>query len=388
MHANIAPLDRISHQFRRRPHAVTVLDNERRVLEIIRRIGVTNRAELTRATDLAPQSISRLIEGLESRGLVTMGERQHVSGRGQPSLAVRLAQKAVFSVGVSIMTDQIALAFMGFDGTVLAERTARVPRMGIDAVIFAVKAEIDAICAEQNLEQKRIFGLGVGMSGFFTGIGGRMNPPEPLAHWAKDNLDAIWMDAFGLPVWIENDGNAAAIGESLFGAGLTHPSFAYLYFTYGLGGGIIIDGKLLPGAFGNAGEFSAILGPDKHEDRPTLESLRLMLVKAGIELADVGELAARFDPNWPGIEGWIDRVSLPLNDIVSAISGVIDTGAIVLGGQIPKPLADMLVGRTQFHNRSRRGEMRPTPTLLVSQLQGNATAIGAASMPLKYGFFQ
>ncbi len=387
MHANIVPLDRISHQFRRRADAVTVLDNERRVLEIIRRTGVTNRAELTRATDLAPQSISRLIEGLETRGLVTMGERQHVSGRGQPSLAVRLVQNAVFSVGVSIMTDQIALAFMGFDGTVMAERSLRVAGMEVDAVISAIKAEINAICAEQKLEQNRLFGLGVGMSGFFTGKGGRMNPPEPLAHWAKDNLDAIWMDAFGLPVWIENDGNAAAIGESLFGAGLTYPSFAYLYFTYGLGGGVIIDGKLLPSAFGNAGEFSAILGPERHERRPTLESLRLALVQAGIQLNDIAELSAHFDPEWPGINGWIERVSEPLSDIVSAISGVIDTGAIVLGGQIPKPLAAMLVSRTQFYNRSRRGEMRPTPALLVSQLQGNATAIGAASMPLKYGFF-
>ncbi len=381
-------LGRIPAKFRRRQTAFTVSENERRLLEIIRRAGVTSRAELTRATDLAPQSISRLVEGLEARGLVTLGERQPTNGRGQPSLAVRLASKAAYSVGVSIMTDQVALAVMRLEGGVLAERTLHIPGMAIEAVIAAVRAEVDAIFVEQGLDPARLFGIGLGMSGFFTGVGVRMNPPDPLAHWAKADLDAVWMDAFELPVWIENDGNAAAIGESLFGVGLTHPSFAYLYFTYGLGGGVVIDGKLVRGVVGNAGEFSAILPPERHERRPTLESLRRSLVEAGLEVADIGDLTRRFDPSWPGVEAWIERVRGPLSDIVSAISGVIDPGAIVFGGQIPKALARQLAASVEFYNRGRRGETRPTPPLLVSPLEGNATASGAASMPLKYGFFQ
>jgi predicted NBD/HSP70 family sugar kinase len=388
MRDHIAPLGRIPYAFRRRDDAVAVSANERRLLEIIRRAGVTSRAELTRATELAPQSISRLIEGLEARGLVTLGERQAGNGPGQPSLAVRLAPKAAISVGVSIMTDRVAMATMGLDGAILAEKALQPADMSIAAVIQDIEAAIASTFADHALDRSRLFGIGVGMSGFFTGEGVRMNPPDPLAHWAVADLDARWMDASGLPVWIENDGNAAAIGESLFGVGLTHPSFAYLYFTYGLGGGVVIDGKLVRGVVGNAGEFSAILPPERHDRRPTMESLRRAIVAAGVEVADIGDLAQRFDPSWPGVETWIERVREPLCDIISAISGVLDTGAIVFGGQIPKALAHTLATRVEFYNRARRGEYRPTPRLLVSPLEGNATAIGAASMPLKYGFFQ
>lgn len=388
MQDHFGPLARVPAKFRRRDDAVTVSDNERRLLEIIRRTGVTSRAELTRATELAPQSISRLIEGLEARGLVTLGERQAANGPGQPSLAVRLAPRAAISVGVSIMTDRVAVATMGFDGAILSEQTLRPHDMAIEAVIADVEAEIAASCAANGLDRSRLFGVGVGMSGFFTSKGVRMNPPDPLAHWSVADLDARWMDALGLPVWVENDGNAAAIGESLFGVGLTHPSFAYLYFTYGLGGGVVIDGRLLRGVFGNAGEFSAVLPPERHDRRPTLETLRRAIVAAGVPIADIGDLEQRFDPAWPGVEDWIERVREPLCDIISAISGVLDTGAIVFGGQIPKPLAQMLAARVEFYNRARRGEMRPTPQLLVSPLKGSAAALGAASMPLKYGFFQ
>lgn len=378
---------RISPVFRRRSEALTANDNERRVLEIIRRSGVTSRADLTRATGLAPQSVSRLVEALLGRGLVEFGARQ-VRGRGQPGLEVRLAPGAAYSVGVSIMTDSVGLAVMGFDGRILVERTLIEPGMAIDAVIGRLQAEIDAAFTEQGLDRRRLFGVGLAMSGFFTGEGGRMNPPDPLAHWSFAELDQMFMQALDLPVWIENDGSASAIGESLHGVGLNHASFAYLYFTYGLGGGLVLDGKLVRGAFGNAGEFSAMLGPARHADRPTLESLRQALRDHGVEIASIADLAARFDPDWPGVSAWLDRVVGPLIDIVSAISGVADPGAIVLGGQIPPALAERLIARTEFYNRGRRGETRPTPALLVSPVTGNAAAIGAASMPLKLAFFQ
>lgn len=377
---------RIPVAFRRRGDAATVSATERRVLEVIRRSGVTSRADLTRATDLAPQSISRLVEALEARGLVQFGGRRNI-GRGHPSLSVSLTPSAAYGVGVSVTTDQAALALIAFDGAVIAERTLDLPGMIVAEVVAAVQAEVEQLFAEHQLDRRRLFGLGLAMSGFFTSEGG-VNPPDPLAHWSDADIAETFMRAFDRPVWVENDGSASAIGESLYGVGLKHATFAYLYFTYGFGGGLVLDGKLTRGRFGNAGEFSAMLPASRHADRPTLELLRRMLAEHGVELASIAELTARFDPEWPGVDAWIERVRGPLSDIVSAISAVADPAAIVFGGQAPKPLAQRLIAAVEFYNRARRGERRPTPELLVSPISGNTAAIGAASMPFKYAFFE
>lgn len=387
MQAALGRKARIPAIFRRRGDPLTVSENERRVLEIVRRSGVTSRADLTRATSLAPQSISRLIEALMKRGLVEFGEKR-IRGRGHPGLDVRLTRSAVYAVGLSIRTEGADLAVVGFDGQVLAERTLSPSSMAVAAVIAEAQAQVDEVFRTLDLDRRRLFGVGLAMSGFFTAEAGRMNPPDPLAHWSVTDLEQTVMQAMDLPVWLENDGNASAIGESLCGVGLTHSSFAYLYFTYGLGGGVVLDGSLVRGAFGNAGEVSAMLGPASHAHRPTLESLRRLICQHGVEVVSIADLQARFDLDWPGVSVWLDQVKAPLSDILSAISGVIDPSAIVFGGQIPPALAERLIAGVEFHNRARRGETRPTPSLLVSAVRGNAAAIGAASMPLKYAFFQ
>lgn len=382
---SLEPNARIPAAFRRR-RAIVASPNERRVLEFVRRQGVTSRADLTRATDLAPQSISRLVEALIDRGLLKFEGRRNV-GRGQPSLNVTLDPNAAYAAGVSVTTERISAALIALDGALLAERELKVPGMAVEDVVAATREGLRDIFAELGLERRRLFGLGLAMTGFFTGETQRMNPPDPLAHWATLDLDRAFMQGLDLPVWVENDGNASAIGESLYGAGQAHPSFAYLYFTYGFGGGLVEDGRLVRGRHGNAGEFSAMLPPDRHGDRPTLELLRRILVERGVPLAGLSELEARFDPAWPGIDEWVKRVKRPLSDIVSAISAVADPGAIVLGGQIPKPLAVRLIGEVEFYNRARRGVDRPTPQLIVSTIKGDAAAVGAASMPFKHAFF-
>jgi predicted NBD/HSP70 family sugar kinase len=383
---DIARNSLIPAAFRRRAESETVSPNERWLLELIRRNQVTNRADLTRATDLSPQSISRLVDALAERGFVTFGEKLG-HGRGQPSLAVRLAPEAAYSVGISITTDQLSLSLMSFDGTVITERQVVIPGMAITTAIDTVRQCLREIVDEIKIDQSRIFGFGVAISGFFA-ADGRINPPDPLAHWGKVAIDQVFMEAFSLPVWVENDGAASAIGESLFGIGLEIKSFAYLYFTYGFGGGVVQDGKLVRGAHGNAAEFSAILSPQRHEERPTLELLRRILNDHGVMLTSIAELIETFNPDWPGIDVWLERVRGPLSDIVSAISGVLDPQAIVLGGAIPKPLALRLMNYAEFYNRRRRGETRPTPRIMVSPMNGNVTAIGAAAMPLKYSFFE
>ena len=86
-----------------------------------------------------------------------------------------------------------------------------------------------------------------------------------VSGWESINLAAELNTAFRVPVLVENDANAGAVGEFRFGAGRGFPTMAYFTVSTGIGGGVILDGKLFRGAHGMAAEFGQYVlvdGPD------------------------------------------------------------------------------------------------------------------------------
>jgi predicted NBD/HSP70 family sugar kinase len=246
--------------------------------------------------------------------------------------------------------------------------------------------QLEALIRDTVPDRARLFGLGIAISGFFIGEGAKVNPPDLLEDWALVDVEAILAERFRLPVWVDNDGNAAALAEAMFGLGRQYNSFAYMYFSTGFGGGIIQDGKVWRGRNGNAGEFAGTI-PLEGFAHPNLENLRKLLVADGIDVPSVAELSAQFDPNWPAIEVWLEQVAPALNIAASAASAVIDPDAIVLGGVLPQSLGQKMIERIRFSSGPRRGLIRPVPEVLCAEVTEEAAAVGAAAAPLKAHFF-
>ncbi|QNH15733.1 ROK family transcriptional regulator [Xanthomonas sp. SS] len=362
-------------------------DNERRMLDSLRLFGTVTRADLSRITGLTVQSAVRLIDGLAERGLVLIGASLAHGGRGKPGAAIALNPAHGHTVGYSIATDALSLALLDFSGQVRATAEHRL-RSTEPAALLAQLREADAAllaAAGRGLGPR--LGAGVAMTGFFVEGAERMNPPDPLRALGELSIGDWLADALGLPVWVDNDGSVAAVGESLLGVGRQYRDFAYLYFSYGLGGGVVIDGAVLRGAHGNAGEFAGML-PGPGLERGTLELLRQMLIEDGVMLADVSALVAAYDPSWPTIERWIARAVPGLSLIVSAISAVFDPQAVVFGGRLPRDLALRLIPQLRVDNQPRRGQARPLPVLLPAAAMADASAVGAATLPLKACYFR
>lgn len=360
--------------------------NERQLLDLVRRHGGVTRAELGRLTGLTAQSVVRLVDELSERGLVTF-EAAVVHGRGKPSPLVRLAADYAYCIGISIATDAVTIVLVDFAGQALAQRIepmSPITRLGLFAFLHKL---IDQVLATCPGARERLFGIGVGMTGFFVGKGTPLNPPEPLDDLALVELDTLLEQELGYPVWIDNDGNVAAIGESLLGVGRTYRDFAYLYFSHGFGGGVIANDELMRGMHGNAGEFAGML-PRLGLPRPTLELLRDMRNEEGGAYPTIHAMLAQFDPAWPCVERWIDAVAPSLSVVASAIVAILDPAAIVLGGRLPAALAERLIPRIEIDNLPRRGHARPQAQLVAASAPGDAAAMGAAALPLKQHFFR
>lgn len=362
----------------------TATANERVVMDLLSRQGPASRADLARVTGLAPHSITRLIEPLIARGLISEA-LPVAAGRGKPAAKLALVGEAAFAVGLSVMTDAVSLVLLDLAGQVQAGRSERLVDTAIQPACHQIRRMIDAAIADAGRDRSCLVGIGVGVTGYFIGDGARLNPPRLLDPWALVPLDTILAEAFGEKVWIDNDGNVAAIGEAMLGHGRVARDFAYLYFSAGFGGGIIAQGRPLRGRHGNAGEFASILPTDWPQ--PNLEGLRTAFAEHGEPFPDLHAMLADFDVGHPAVDAWLDRCLPSLNLVASAISATIDPGSIVLGGRLPTSLAQRIAERITVTNPERRGHHRPAASIVPSQVNGDAAAVGAATLPLRAAFF-
>lgn len=359
---------------------------ERDVLRIVRQNHGCTQARLTTQLNIVQQSISRIVGSLAERRLIHIGDPVSEGRRGKPSPVLSLRSETAHAVGISIMADSVATGLIDFSGALHGREVAHVPGMDLHGVLLEIGSQLDRLLAKRGLDRQNLVGAGVAMTGYFMGRERRFNPPQPLRHWMDIDIEAEIGKHLGLPTWADNDGNAAAIGEAALGVGRRHRNFAYLYFSTGFGGGVIIDGKLMPGRFGNSGEFAGVL-PYNIYAQPNLESLRHCISLRGTDLNSVHDLVTRFDPAWPGIDDWAAKVKDSLSLVASSCSAILDTDAIVLGGLMPRALAEKVIPEIEFYSMPRWGVRRPVPEILAAEAPGEATLFGAASMPLEHLYF-
>lgn len=358
-------------------------DNERLVLDLIRRSEPIRRSQLHARTPLTQPSVHRIVDGLIAKGLVTIG-RLVAQGPGKPSPELLLDRSHAYSVGVSVNTDAITLCL----ADIACEPVDQVRIAGRShdraTALDLIATEARRMLDDQGATEQQLVGVCLALPAFFVAPD-VMNPPQPLHDWGLIDLRAELSRRFAASCYLENNATTGAIGESLVGVGRWAPNLVYLSFNYGFGGGVIIDGRPYVGAHGNAMEIGRLFTDDELSSRPALGLLLEHLDRHGVHVATVDELAERFDPTWEGVGSWVDA-SLPvLNRAIWAASAVVDPDAIVFGGEIPDALARLLIDRVEPHatQHYRYGRRIPVPALVPSEVPDVGAALGAALVPLK-----
>ncbi len=126
-----------------------------------------------------------------------------------------------------------------------------VPNRIISHIHHVIQQVLDQ--ADARLDQ--VAGIGIGVAGPLDNRTGVVFAPPNLPGWDHVPLRDIFKEHYGIPIFIENDANAAGLGEYMFGAGRGCKDIVYLTVSTGIGGGVIIDGKIMQGASGTAAEL-------------------------------------------------------------------------------------------------------------------------------------
>ncbi|NLZ54617.1 MAG: ROK family protein [Thermoanaerobacteraceae bacterium] len=163
---------------------------------------------------------------------------------------------AGFVIGLDLGGTKIATCLMDKSGSIVKKVT--VPTLAIegpDAVISRMKSSVYEVMKQANVKKKDIVAMGVGSPGPLDAKNGVIKNPPNLPGWVEVPLRDELYNEFKLPIIIENDANAAALGENLYGSGKGMKNFMYITISTGIGGGVVADGKLFKGANGNAVEI-------------------------------------------------------------------------------------------------------------------------------------
>lgn len=170
-------------------------------------------------------------------------------------------------LGVDVGGTTTAAGLVAADGAVVAETSAPTHRGGQWSALDTIGELVEQMLERGRREGRRVSGIGLGVPGIVDAATGRVGDEIPnVPELAGRPLAATLGARVRLPVFVDNDVNALALGERAFGLGRDARSLVVLAPGTGFGAGIVLDGRLVRGAGGFGGEFGHV--PVNFDGRP------------------------------------------------------------------------------------------------------------------------
>jgi predicted NBD/HSP70 family sugar kinase len=362
--------------------------NQRVTLHAVRVNGPVTRAELALKTGLTPAAIANITNRLLRGRLILRAGRVN-GARGQPASKFVVNPNSCFSVGLNVDRDHVTLVVIDFAGKVRARASREIHFAKPATVRIFFQRSIGQLLAKAGIARSRLVGVGVAFPDDITRAH-LPDQPADYAAWASVRIDDLIRDVLGIPVFIENDAAAAAIGEMQFGSGHRYRSFFYLLVTAALGGGLVADGSYFRGANGRSGEIGwlrAHNGAGAESQLQNIVSLSCVysrLAEQGFRVATPRGLMRLAPSARLIVDRWIHESTEALVDSFVAINCLINPEAILIGGRLPAPLVDQLATSLNQRMAAFTAQIPAIAPVARALTSDDAPAVGAAILPFSY----
>ncbi|HLR51663.1 MAG TPA: ROK family protein [Candidatus Avamphibacillus sp.] len=229
--------------------------NKTIVLKAIEEKAPISRAQISKETGLNKATVSTMVSELINDSLVSeMGAGQ--SSGGRKPVMLYFNNQAGYSIGIDLGVNYILAILTDLSGNIIFEINHPLNTTCISEIEKKLISLIDTLIQKTPKSPYRMIGIGIGVPGIVDNEGKILFAPN--LKWRQIELKNKLEQIFFLPVIIENEANAGAYGEQLYGSKKDVHNLIYVSFGIGIGTGIIIDGKLFTGATGISGEMGHI----------------------------------------------------------------------------------------------------------------------------------
>ncbi|MFD7493517.1 ROK family protein [Streptomyces sp. NPDC059832] len=360
--------------------------NDRLALDLLVEYGPLSRSALADRTGMSKPSVAELIDRLLDAGLIEETGIGGVGRRGPNARLYGLVHDRAFVAGAEVRGGEVTAVITGIGGRAVAE--AAITTRPRDNTITLVRDAVVAAAADGGADLDRLHGVVVGTPGIVDPRSGEIGFAADLPTWGGGLRDLLRRE-LAHPVRFENEVNLSALAEHRVGAARGQETFALISLGEGVGMALMLDGRLVRGASGGAGEigylplgdgalapvrpaegtyaggFQALAGARAVRSLARQHGFDRRTATAAVRAAHAaGEGGAAF------LDALVERVAAG----VAAVCTVVDPGLVVLTGPLGRVAGELLGERLA----ERVGAATPVrPEVRPSSIEGNPVLRGA-----------
>ncbi|MCQ2002942.1 ROK family transcriptional regulator [Rhizobium sp. NRK18] len=361
----------------------------RAVIDVLLHQGPTSRADLAKITGLSKQTMSEVIRALEEGGWVR--ERGKTGGHvGRRAVTYEIDPDAGYVAGIDFGVSSLRAVLADLSGRVLVEVAEQATPRPPEEPLSQLHLMLQGLIRKAELAPEKLLFAAVAMPGVIDPESGRLALAPNLEDMSGFDIAGALSERLGCDVAVENDINAGALGEAWLGEADRGGTFAFVSLGAGVGLGLLVNGKLMRGSSGAAGEIGFLpFGADptapESLKRGTLESalgtkaiLEAYVREGGSPFATVANLFEQARAGQKAAVSIVGQVADLAALTIVAVSAFADPGKIVVGGPIGRqPILLPLIRESLKKITARK------PLIEASRLGERAILMGAMAIALQ-----
>jgi len=370
--------------------------NRKKIVQLLYKKKELTKQDISKELEISIPTVTSNINALIKEGIVEEAGMAESTG-GRKPIIIRFLPNSRYAFGVDFSLEIIRIALTNLNSEIIYETSMDIKGFyNIDEAIRKIEMEIKHILNEKKISIDKVLGIGFSLPG-------TVNEEDMVLEMApnlkiKNIVFKEFTDILKLPVYIENEANAAAFAELTLGIAKEMRNLAYISITEGIGTGIVIQDYLYKGKNKRAGEFGhmTIVADGKPcncgkkgcwelyaSDRALIEGYCSRANQKKVSLKDFFYKLKCEDPiakeAW---ESYLDYLAIGIQNIIL----LLDPHYVVIGGKIGQypgileSLKEKVFIQNTFYNEN-------DIKILISTLKENASILGAALLPMQKLFF-
>lgn len=364
--------------------------NIARLLELLRCHAPIARAELARLTGLTRSTVTVITAELIAQGLVReSGEMVAPRGGGRPGIGLMLNPEGAFLIGAAIESEHLTVVKLNLAAQIVTRIQQPLLNTEPESVLQQLVQLIDRVRRSAPEDDARLRGVGLAIQGALNLDGVVIR--APFLNWSGVDLRRYLQPHLDLPLFVDNDANAAALAEVYLDSAMQSSSLLYILINNGIGSGIVINNRVFRGASGTAGEISVLMSDPPGQDHPHecghavgKEDLLDRYRQRGGQATDLAELVQHLEQGEAIAQAVVQEWAEILGRGLVSAASLLNPEQIVLGGPLTvlfPYVEDSLVTRLR-ESMPRQGERgffsNPKAKFGRSVFGGDAAAVGGA----------
>lgn len=371
------------------------INNRKRIIKLLSEERELTKLEIARNLDISVPTVTTIVGELIEEGLVEEAGMAGSTG-GRKPMIIRFLPDSRFSIGVDLGTDFVRTILTNLDSKIIVDKRSELKSKEESYVLESIVQLIKEVMKEHGIEKELLLGVGFSLPGTVDEENLKL---EVAANLKLKNLyfNGI-MNLFEVPVYLENEANAGALAEWQLGIAKDKKNVIYISVTEGVGGGIIIDGKMYKGTAMRAGEIGHMTinkngrqcNCGKKGCWETYASKKALLNDyKEISSEDIDNIKVIMERYKARDDNAVKVIEKYINDLAEGIQNLLfifNPDNIVIGGDISaypevllQKLTDRIFQQNQFYNE---GDVN----IMFSSLKEDANILGASLIPIVEGF--